>query len=397
MSVDYTWIEEPFLAIGRFPTTQEVHDLASRFRVLINVTESVYQEKLDKNLFVQYLAWPVSDMSVPTWSQLFQALRYFRSFQKMHLPVFLHCYAGLGRSGFFAALFCMMRGDQAKEAIEKVRSLRVGAIETDEQTYRLYEIEPMVRAILDSPEQTWFEARHMVHILRNNCPWDKIQTYQSLIRTIIDESFETVEAIRKLDMESIEEEIGDLMIQPLLISEIASERDDFSLQTSLEKMMEKLLRRHPHVFSNMQQLSPDGVVNQWNGIKLGEQKKQHHGIIEDIMAISHEASSYGFDWDKPSDILLKMQEEVTELSETVQTSNKRRIEEELGDVFFTAFNIARYLKIDPIKSLERGRRKFEARFRAVQRLVSEQEQNPALLSSAQLDEYWKKAKQLLED
>ena len=396
MSLDFTWIEKPFLAIGRFPSKKDLHELATYCRILMNVTEEPYPEPLEENLFAEFISLPVQDMSTPSWAQSFQALRYFASYKKMKLPVFVHCYAGLGRAGFFAALYCMMNGCTAKEAIERVRALRCGAIETDEQLYRLYEIEPIIPAILHSHEQTWFEANHMVHLLRKNCPWDRVQTYETLIHSIIDESFEVIEAVRKQDIDSLEEEIGDMMIQPLLISEIATERGEFSIYTSLEKMMEKLIRRHPHVFAKTRQLSPDGVVDQWNGIKLGEYKKGNHGIIEDIMTISREASAYGFDWEKASDIVLKIQEEVHELSETIQTANKRRIEEELGDLFFAVFNIARYLAIDPVKSLERGRRKFESRFRVVQRFIREQGKDPADLSPAQLDEYWQEAKKFLQ-
>ena len=396
MSVDFTWIEKPYLAIGRFPSKKDLHELAIDFRILMNVAEDPYPEPLEENLFTEFISLPVRDMSIPTWTQLFKALRYFASYKRMQLPVFVHCYAGLGRAGFFAALYSMMGGCTAKEAVEKVRTLRRGAIETDEQLFRLYEIEPIIPAILHSPEQTWFEANHMVHLLRKNCPWDRVQTYETLIHTIMDESFEAIEAIRKQDIESLEEEIGDMMIQPLLISEIATERGEFSIYTSLEKMMEKLIRRHPHVFAQTKQLSPDAVIDQWNGIKLGEYKKGNQGIIEDIMTISREASAYGFDWEKASDIVLKIQEETCELSETIQTANKRRIEEELGDLFFAVLNIARYLTIDPVKSLERGRRKFESRFRVVQRLILEQGKDPADLSPAKLDEYWQEAKKFLQ-
>ena len=395
MSVDFTWIEPSVLAIGRFPSYPDFQEISTSFRVLINVTEEAYTVPPDENHFAEVLYIPVHDMSVPSWPQLFQALRYLASYQKMQLPVFLHCYAGLGRSGFFAALFCMMQGLPAKQAIEKVRALREGAIETDEQLIRLYEMEPVIPAILDTPEQTWFEATHLISLLRKNCPWDRVQTYETLIHTIMDESFEVVEAIRKHDIASLEEEIGDMMIQPLLISEIAKENNSFTLPSSLEKMMQKLVRRHPHVFSQTKTLSPDGVVDQWNGIKLGEYKQNEPGILGDIMSISLEASEYGFDWETASDILHKIQEEVQELEETVRTGNKRRIEEELGDLFLVVLNMARFLKINPIKSLERGRRKFESRFRYVQKLLHEQKIDPKSLSSAQLDDYWKQAKKIL--
>jgi len=395
MPLDMTWIEDSFLAIGRFPSCQDLLEISNRFRVLINVTEDPYTEPPKENQFAEVLYIPVHDMSTPTWPQLFQALRYLTSYQKMQLPVFMHCYAGLGRAGFFAALFCMTKGLTAKEAIQKVRSRRTGAIETDEQLFRLYEIEPLISAVLNTPEQTWFEATHLISLLRKNCPWDKVQTYESLIHTIIDESFEVIEAIRKKDMFSLEEEIGDMMIQPMLISEIAKENNSFTLLSSLEKMMKKLIRRHPHVFSQAKSLSPDGVVDQWSGIKLSEDQPKASGILQDIITISQEASAYGFDWGTASDIMKKIQEEIGELEETLRTGNKRNTEEELGDLFFVVMNMARFLNIDPVKSLERGRRKFESRFRYVQKLLTEQKVDPKSLSSAQLDDYWNQAKKVL--
>ena len=159
--------------------------------------------------------------------------------------------------------------------------------------------------------------------------------------------------------------------------------------------MKKLIRRHPHVFSQAKSLSPDGVVDQWSGIKLSENQPKASGILQDIIAISQEASTYGFDWGTASDIVNKIQEEIGELEETLQSGNKRNMEEELGDLFFVVLNMARFLNIDPVKCLERGRRKFESRFRYVQKLLTEQKIDPKSLSSAQLDDYWNQAKKVL--
>jgi tetrapyrrole methylase family protein/MazG family protein len=146
------------------------------------------------------------------------------------------------------------------------------------------------------------------------------------------------------------------------------------------------------VFSSSSSLSADGVVNQWSTIKKTEQNNKQYSPVEAILQISQEASEYGFDWENPSDILRKVEEEVKEVEEAIQKSNSRKIEQEIGDLLFAVINITRYLNIDPVKSLERGRRKFEQRFRYLQKLISKEGRDPKAMTAKELDDYWNRVK-----
>jgi tetrapyrrole methylase family protein/MazG family protein len=212
---------------------------------------------------------------------------------------------------------------------------------------------------------------------------------------LLDEAFEVVEAIREKDKTHLKEELGDLLIQPLIQAQVSEDNREFSIYDSIDDMIDKLINRHPHVFGNNKVSTPDGVVNQWTQIKQKEKNNSGYKPIKQIMDISKEAADYGFDWENPKDILKKFEEELKETEKAIDKGNLREIEEELGDAFFALFNITRYLKIDPNKSLERGRRKFEQRFRLVQRLIKKDSQEPKKLSSKELDIYWEKAKKIL--
>ena len=161
-------------------------------------------------------------------------------------------------------------------------------------------------------------------------------------------------------------------------------------------MIDKLVRRHPHVFGDKVVNTPSAVMNQWTQIKMTENNNKQEGVIYEVIKISTEASSYGFDWDNSYDIFNKFEEELSEIGNAIKGSNLREIEEELGDAFFALFNIARFLKIDSIKAIERGRRKFEQRFRLVQKLLETDGKNPKDLSQEELDSYWRRAKSTIE-
>jgi len=217
-----------------------------------------------------------------------------------------------------------------------------------------------------------------------------------LIKSLLDEAYEVVEAIRKKDNQELKEELGDLLIQPFIQAQIEEENGNFAIYDSIEIMIDKLIRRHPHVFGDEVVNTPSAVMNQWTQIKMIENNNKQDTLINEIIEISEEASSYGFDWDNSYDIFKKFEEELLEIGNAIKRSNLREIEEELGDAFFALFNIARFLKIDPVKSIERGRRKFEQRFRLVQKMLKKDGKNPKDLSQEELDYYWKSAKNKIE-
>ena len=397
MSVEYYWIKENVLAIGPYPNLKDLVDITKLgFKAVINLTEDSANNEFIENNFLSLVWIPIPDFGVPSSTDLLTFVRHMSFFERVGVPVFMHCHAGRGRSGTLSAIYLLMNGLTAEEAIDEVRKIREGTIETDLQERFIYFSGELLPALTDKKDQAFFNAKRIVEILRKKCPWDMSQTHETLIKSLLDEAYEVVEAIRKKDNQELKEELGDLLIQPFIQAQIEEENGNFAIYDSIEIMIDKLIRRHPHVFGDEVVNTPSAVMNQWTQIKMIENNNKQDTLINEIIEISEEASSYGFDWDNSYDIFKKFEEELLEIGNAIKRSNLREIEEELGDAFFALFNIARFLKIDPVKSIERGRRKFEQRFRLVQKMLKKDGKNPKDLSQEELDYYWKSAKNKIE-
>ncbi len=398
MPVEFYWVKENVLAFGPYPEISDLEELAkSGFKAIINLTEDNPRDKFIKEKFLSLVNIPLSDFGVPSAHQLLIFVRNMNFFERIKAPVFMHCIGGRGRSGTFAAIYLTMKGLSPEEAISEVRRIREGAIETTEQERFIYFSYPFISAFMNKREQAFFNAKNIIAILRKKCPWDSSQTHETLINSLLDEAYEVIEAIREKNNLKLKEELGDLLIQPLIQAQIEEEKNSFSIYDSIEIMLDKLIRRHPHIFGDKVVETADAVMNQWTQIKSKESNNDtHNDLINEIMKVSNEASSYGFDWENALDIFEKFREELFEIGSAIRDGNLREIEEELGDAFFALFNIARFLKVDPVKALERGRRKFEQRFRLVQRMIEKDGKNPSSMTAEELDDYWVKAKTLLK-
>lgn len=396
MSLDIAIIEKNVLSIGSLPTQETLKEIQKlNYKVIINLCEEPYHQKYAINNFIDYLHIPIPDMGLPQVLHLREFVRNMMFYQFCGLPVFMHCHAGLGRSGTFAAIFLIMNGYSANQAISTIRDFRLGAIETKEQEQFIKQTEFFIPALTEKHDSTFFNVKKLVEVLRRKCPWDKEQTHESLIESLLDESFEVIEAIREKSKDHLLEELGDLLLQPIIQAQVAQDNKEFTLNESMDCLIEKLIHRHPHVFSDPSNLSSDGVVNQWNKIKISEKNKRTFSPVQDIIDISREASDYGFDWENAYDILRKVEEETKEVEEAIRSSHLKKVEQEIGDLLFAVFNITRYLQIDPIKSLEKGRRKFEQRFRYLQTLLKQDAKNPKNLTGSELDGYWNRVKSVL--
>lgn len=397
MSVEYNWIKENVLSIGPYPDSKDLMDLKELgVKAVINLTEDSFNNDFIEENFLSLVWIPIPDFGVPSSTDLLTFVRYMSFFERVGIPVFIYCQGGRGRSGTLSAIYLMMNGLTAEEAINEVRKIREGTIETDLQERFIYFSGEFLPAIMDKKDQAFFNAKKIIEILREKCPWDRSQTHETLIKSLLDEAYEVVEAIRESDNAELKEELGDLLIQPFIQAQIEEESGNFTIYDSIEIMIDKLVRRHPHVFGDKVVNTPSAVMNQWTQIKMTENNNKQEGLIDEAIKISTEASSYGFDWDNSYDIFKKFEEELSEIGNAIKGSNLREIEEELGDAFFALFNIARFLKIDSIKAIERGRRKFEQRFRLVQKLLETDGKNPKDLSQEELDSYWRRAKTTIE-
>jgi tetrapyrrole methylase family protein / MazG family protein len=395
MPIAMNWIVDEVLAIGPYPCQSEIESLHQQgFRAIIRLTEEPRLNYQPPEEWIDYLHLPIIDYGLPTIEQVAQLLRHISFYRLVGAKVYMHCRAGYGRAGTMAALYLVSTGESPQRAIRMVRSKRPGTIETEAQQAMILSSDEWMKALMNEDDLQWFLSCKMIDILRKKCPWDKAQTHETLIESLMDEAYEVVEAIRSRKISQLKEELGDLMIQPLIQAQIARENGDFNINDALQVMLEKLIRRHPHVFGASVQHTSKGVVHQWSDIKKKEKGElyAYPSPLKEIMDISIEAAEDGFEWEKAEDVLDKISEELDETRLALSDGDQRAIENELGDLLFAVFNAIRYLKIDPIKVMERGRRKFEIRYRTARKMMQEDGLKPKELSAKELDEYWSRAK-----
>ena len=202
----------------------------------------------------------------------------------------------------------------------------------------------------------------------DGCPWDKAQTHKSLTPYAIEEAHELEEAIENNDIENIREELGDLLFQSVLHSELARQNGDFDIDDVIKHLNNKMMSRHPHVFSDTKVKNASEVLKNWEDIKSQEKDTQPFDIPKSFPALlrSHKIGKrthkLDFDWASPNDVLEKVDEEMGELKEALNLNDKIKIEEEIGDLLFTISQLARHLDIDAEKSLRKANNKFIGRF-----------------------------------
>ncbi|MCE9501023.1 MAG: nucleoside triphosphate pyrophosphohydrolase [Leptospira sp.] len=250
--------------------------------------------------------------------------------------------------------------------------------------------------------------REITAILRSEqgCEWDKKQTHKSMIQCLIEEVYEVVEALETEDMESLKEELGDLLFQIAFHCQLAEEKQIFTLDDVAKSISDKLVRRHPHVFKSADTLTADEVVINWEKIKQEEKagKSLQTGSLLDSVPKAHpallkaeklqkEAKKTGFDWDKIEDIEKKLNEEIaefyTELNEyKANRSNFRKMEEEFGDVLFTMVNLSRTLNISAESALNSANLKFKTRFDKLEKIALESGKELNGMNLKEMDELW---------
>jgi tetrapyrrole methylase family protein/MazG family protein len=237
----------------------------------------------------------------------------------------------------------------------------------------------------------------------NGCPWDKQQTHDSLKRYAIEEIYELVEAIESGDEISLKDELGDVLLQVLLHARIAEEHGCFDIGDVCKAIGDKLRRRHPHVFSDLEVSGIDEIWANWERIKRGEpghrdRKSAIEGVPASLpalmraAAISRKAARVGFDWPDSASVLDKLNEEIEELREAVGSGNREHLEEEIGDVLFTVVNVARLNHIDPEEALRKMLEKFQRRFRLIEKRAQETGRSVNELTIDEMDRVWTQAK-----
>ncbi|MBN1696083.1 MAG: nucleoside triphosphate pyrophosphohydrolase [Spirochaetales bacterium] len=237
----------------------------------------------------------------------------------------------------------------------------------------------------------------------DGCPWDRKQSASTLRKSLIEEAYESIDAIECDDDENLKEELGDLFLVILMMIRIKEENRKFTLTDVLGDISEKLIRRHPHVFGDEKVGSADEVIVKWEEIKTtveGKNRTPHllDSIpralppLEKAAAIQKKVSKVGFDWTETAPVFGKLEEEIDELHRAVKTGGIRQTEEEIGDILFTVVNLARLMKIDPSLALNRTNNKFTARFMEIEKRLIEKGIPLEEAGLALMDRLWNEIK-----
>lgn len=237
--------------------------------------------------------------------------------------------------------------------------------------------------------------------LREKCPWDRKQTLQSLRHLTIEETYELGDAILDNNLPEIKKELGDLLLHIVFYAKIGSETNDFDIADVANSICDKLIDRHPHIYGDVKVENEEDVKRNWEKIKLKEGKKSVlEGVPNSLPAlvkasrIQDKVAGVGFDWDSKDDVFDKIKEEIDELHHEVASKNQEYIENELGDVFFSLINYARFLKINPENALEKTNKKFIKRFQYLENKAEEQGKSLKNMTLAEMEFFWQEAKKL---
>lgn len=238
--------------------------------------------------------------------------------------------------------------------------------------------------------------------LREQCPWDRKQTMESLRHLTIEETYELADAIIDNDLEEIKKEIGDLMLHMVFYSKIGSEKGAFDVADVLNGICDKLVHRHPHIYGDVKVESEEEVKANWEKIKLKEGNNKKKSVLEGVprslpamvkaTRIQDKAKGVGFDWDNKDQVWEKVHEELNEFREAAENNDREEMEAEFGDVLFSMINYSRFVDIDPEMALERTNKKFIQRFKHMEAAIREAGKDMTDMNLEELDTYWDAAK-----
>ena len=243
----------------------------------------------------------------------------------------------------------------------------------------------------------------------SGCPWDLEQNFESIAPYTIEEAHEVADAVLRGDLDDLRDELGDLLLQVVFHARMAQEQGAFEFGDVVQAITEKLLRRHPHVFGDAQNLTPEAVKGLWERIKAEEKterrargKTEPQGALSGVPAglpalaralkLQQKASRVGFDWNDPQAVLAKIREEADEISKAIASGDRDEAKEEIGDLMFALVNLARHLDVDPDAALRATNAKFERRFASIEKALAGRGKSAVESSLAEMDALWDAAK-----
>ena len=238
---------------------------------------------------------------------------------------------------------------------------------------------------------------------KNGCAWDKEQTFKSIASCSIEEAYEVADAIEREDFQALKSELGDLLFQVVFHAEMADEKELFNLTDVITELNDKLIRRHPHVFSNKSAISASESLSIWENIKAEERKElKYSSLMDDVpknlpsliraKKLQKRAARIGFDWLESKQVMAKIEEEVRELQIEHDANNKANISEEIGDILFTIVNLSRHFDLDPEDIMRKSNLKFENRFRAMENYAERNKISLENMNLEELESIWQKIK-----
>ena len=256
---------------------------------------------------------------------------------------------------------------------------------------------------MDERANSFLKLLKIMDELREQCPWDKKQTIESIRHLTIEETYELSDAILKGNMPEIKKELGDILLHIVFYSRIASETKSFDIKDVIDNLCEKLIFRHPHIYGDVKAETEDQVKQNWEQLKQKE-KGGNTSVLSGVpnsmpallkaYRIQEKARAVGFDWDDPSQVFEKVKEELNEFEAEIKNKDIKAAEKEFGDVLFSLINYARFLNINPEDALEQTNKKFIKRFGYMEAKVKEKGKQISDCKLEELDTYWNEAKKL---
>jgi len=255
---------------------------------------------------------------------------------------------------------------------------------------------------MDRKLQAFERLLDIMDQLRAGCPWDKKQTFETLRTLTIEETYELADSILKGDKQEIKKELGDILLHIVFYSKIGSETNDFDIADVCDGISEKLIYRHPHIFSDTKVADAKEVEENWEQLKLKEKggnKSVLEGVPQSLPAlvkanrIQDKVRGVGFDWDEKEQVWEKVKEEMHELEDEIKKGDQDKMEQEFGDMFFSLINAARLYGVNPENALERTNQKFTKRFNYLESKTIKQGRNLKEMNLEEMDEIWEEAKQ----
>ncbi|AIF41997.1 nucleoside triphosphate pyrophosphohydrolase [Virgibacillus sp. SK37] len=294
--------------------------------------------------------------------------------------------------------------DAAGSEQESVRTMPLEELDHSMEISNLTSIyiPPVTENLL---QHTFPRLKEVIAILRgpDGCPWDREQTHETLREYAVEEAYELIDAIDQQDDENIVEELGDILLQVMLHSQIGEDNGFFTVDDVIRSITAKMIHRHPHVFADVSVDSVDQVYKNWDELKREEKGEVRTSLLDGVpnhlpslakaYKLQKKAAKVGFNWDNVDDIWSKLNEEIKEVKEAIQSGNEEEIEKEFGDVLFVLANLTRYYKINPEIALNRSNQKFYSRFHFIEEQIQENNLNINNVSLEEMDYFWNQAKE----